>query len=124
MASIFGTALRNARKENNLTQAEFANLLGIGLMTLQRYEQGTRRPSAEMLERIRQKSGIDLSRSWLDDFQMSLKDEPLSRAAAESLSIIQELNPEGQDAALYTLRMISRIPEFRKDGHSPGSGKD
>ncbi len=124
MASIFGTALRNARKVSNLTQAEFANLLGIGLMTLQRYEQGTRRPSAEMLERIRQKSGIDLSRSWLDDFQMSLTDEPLSRGAAESLSIIQELNPEGQDAALYTLRMISRIPEFRKDGHCTGSGKD
>ena len=115
MASIFGNALRNARKEAKLTQAEFANLLGISLMSLQRYEQGSRRPSAEMLERIRQKSGIDLSRSWLDDFQMSLKDEPLSRAAAESLSIIQDLNQEGQDAALYILRMISKIPEFRKD---------
>lgn len=124
MASIFGNALRTARKEAKLTQVEFADLLGIGLMTLQRYEQGSRRPSAEMLERIRQKSGIDLSRSWLDDFQMSLKDEPLSRAAAESLSIIQELNTEGQDAALYTLRMISRIPEFRKDGHGHGSEKD
>ena len=114
MANIFGTALRKARKEKNLTQAEFADLLGISLPTLQRYEQGIRRPSSQMVDRIRMKSGIDLSASWLDDFQIPMKDEPLTRAAAESLSLIQELNPEGQDAALYTLRMISRIPEFRK----------
>lgn len=120
MASIFGTALRKARKEKNLTQAEFADLLGISLISLQRYEQGTHRPSSKMVDRIRTKSGIDLSAPWMDDFQISMKEEPLTRAAAESLSLIQELNQEGQDAALYTLRMISRIPEFRKDSTGPG----
>ena len=38
----FGEKLRNYRKENNLTQAEFAKNIGVGLKTLSLYENSQR----------------------------------------------------------------------------------
>ena len=45
----FGKRLREARIQQNKTQQEMADLIGVALQSYQRYEQGDREPSLSML---------------------------------------------------------------------------
>ena len=45
----FGKRLREARIQQNKTQQEMADLIGVALQSYQRYEQGEREPSLSML---------------------------------------------------------------------------
>ncbi|MBQ3305097.1 MAG: helix-turn-helix transcriptional regulator [Clostridia bacterium] len=52
--------IRELRKEKNLTQAEFARSIGIGVSTVGTYESGRAKPSAAVLAKIREVYGVDL----------------------------------------------------------------
>lgn len=45
----FGKCLREARIQQNKTQQEMADLIGVALQSYQRYEQGDREPSLSTL---------------------------------------------------------------------------
>ena len=45
----FGKRLREARIQQNKTQQEMADLIGVALQSYQRYEQGDREPSLSTL---------------------------------------------------------------------------
>lgn len=50
--SLFGTRLRQLRKEDNLTQKELAANLGLAFSTISMYERGIREPDFETAESI------------------------------------------------------------------------
>ena len=52
--------IRELRKEKNLTQADFARSIGIGVSTVGTYESGRAKPSAAVLAKIREVYGVDL----------------------------------------------------------------
>ncbi len=47
-----GTVLKKARERRKLTQAALAKRLGVHQVTIARLETGTRRPSADLLQRL------------------------------------------------------------------------
>lgn len=55
-----GDYLKKIRRENNLTQEEFATRLGIKRTTYANYEQNTREPSAKVLNTLATEFNIDL----------------------------------------------------------------
>ena len=62
MADQFPVRFRQLRKDLKLKQAAMAERLGISLKTLQRYEEGTTSPTADILQRVAA-LGVDLQ--WL-----------------------------------------------------------
>lgn len=50
--SVFGKILRELRTENNLTQTQLAQILGIAFSTVSMYERGEREPDFETMEAI------------------------------------------------------------------------
>ena len=52
--------IRELRKEKNLTQAEFAKAVDIGVSSVSAYESGRAKPSAAVLAKIREVYGVDL----------------------------------------------------------------
>lgn len=49
---ILGYRLRELRKENNMSQEELGKLLGVSKVSVSGYENGTRIPSLDILNRI------------------------------------------------------------------------
>jgi transcriptional regulator with XRE-family HTH domain len=65
-----GAKLKNLRKSRKLTQAEFAEKVGVSRSTLSCYEIDQRTPSVKTLQHIAQMFGVGL-----DYFGISTKDE-------------------------------------------------
>ena len=55
------TAIRRAREEAGISQAEAADRVGIKVQAWQQYEYGTRTPKDSMLEKIAVALGVDIS---------------------------------------------------------------
>lgn len=70
---MFGKRLRSARLKRGFTQQSIADKILISLRTYQKYEQGTRFPSYEVLVDLA--NNLNVSIDWLlgrDDFLESL----------------------------------------------------
>lgn len=52
--------IRELRKEKNLTQAEFAKAVGIGISSVSAYESGRAKPSATVLAKIHFLYGVNI----------------------------------------------------------------
>ena len=55
----FGERLRQIRKENNLTQKQFATRVGITERGVQRYEAGERKPTFDVIVSILDNVNVD-----------------------------------------------------------------
>ena len=58
----FGERMKTARKEKGLSQEELANLIGLKVGTVSKYEQGDRTPGIGKLQLIANALGCDTSR--------------------------------------------------------------
>jgi len=57
--------VKEIRKENNLTQTEFAERVGVGQNTIARIENGTRNPSGSVVRMICRE--FHVSQNWLEN---------------------------------------------------------
>jgi len=55
---MIGKNIKTLRKTQNLTQPEFAKIVGISRNSLSRYENGTSRVSTELIDRICNKFNV------------------------------------------------------------------
>ena len=69
---MIGSAIKKIRKSKNLKQIEFANKLKISTSSLSAIEQGARKPSLKMLEKIAK--GFDLPLSIIFWFTIERED--------------------------------------------------
>jgi transcriptional regulator with XRE-family HTH domain len=83
MLTSFGDYLRDLRQQNDLTQETLAERVGCAVQTLRAYEQGRRRPSREMAERLAHVLGVPADQIAAFVRLARITDTPPITAAAE-----------------------------------------
>lgn len=91
---MIGQNIKALRKTHDLTQPEFASILGISRNTLSRYENGTNTVSTEFLDMICQKFNVSYVElvgeekllTPVEDYEMTLKIEVLKERGANLLA--------------------------------------
>ena len=91
---MIGENIKTLRKTHDLTQPEFAKIVGISRNSLSRYENGTSSISTELIDRICQKfnvSYIDIVGEEklltpVEDYQLTLKIEMIKERGANILA--------------------------------------
>lgn len=91
---MIGQNIKSLRKTHDLTQPEFAKIIGISRNSLSRYENGTSSLSTELIDRICQKfnvSYVDIvgeekMLTPVEDYQLTLKIEVIKERGAAILS--------------------------------------
>ena len=91
---MIGENIKTLRKAHNLTQPEFAKIVGISRNSLSRYENGTSSVSTELIDRICQKfnvSYIDIvgeekMLTPVEDYQLTLKIEVIKERGVNILA--------------------------------------
>ena len=91
---MIGVNIKSIRKTHDLTQPEFAKIVGISRNSLSRYENGTSSVSTELIDRICQKFNVsyvdivgeDKLLTPLEDYQLTLKVEVIKERGAAILS--------------------------------------
>ena len=111
---MLGERIRVIRKRLNLSQKKFAEILGISLITLQRYEKGEREPSSEVLVNIKQKFKVNMNWLLTGEGKMFLEeDEKENSIEKEILELLaNEPDEEKKKALLDFLKRVwvSRQP--------------
>lgn len=82
--------IKSLRRIHDLTQLEFAKMIGISLNSLSRYENGTSQVSTELIDRICQKINVsyvdivgeDKMITPVEDYQLTLKVEVIKERGA------------------------------------------
>ena len=96
---MIGENIKALRKTHDLTQPEFAKIVGISRNSLSRYENGTSSVSTELIDRICQKfnvSYIDIvgeekMLTPVEDYQLTLKIEVIKERGANILAQLYRL---------------------------------
>lgn len=91
---MIGENIKSLRKTHDLTQPEFAKIVGISRNSLSRYENGTSSVSTDLIDRICQKfnvSYVDIvgeekMLTPVEDYQLTLKIEVIKERGAAILS--------------------------------------
>lgn len=99
---MIGENIKTLRKAHNLTQPEFAKIVGISRNSLSRYENGTSSISTELIDRICQKfnvSYIDIvgeekMLTPVEDYQLTLKIEVIKERGANILARLYRFQDE------------------------------
>lgn len=131
-----GTLLKAERKKRKMTQAEFANLLGISLMSVRRYENDERKPRLSESIKIAQVLRIELDQligkeAAADVFWQSFKDKKAEEVElpdehSNSASIppeerirfsLMKLNREGQERVADYAEVLEEAPRFRNPNY-------
>ena len=92
--AMIGDNIKSLRKTHDLTQSEFAKIIGISRNSLSRYENGTSSVSTELIDRICQKfnvSYVDIvgeekMLTPVEDYQLTLKIEVIKERGSAILS--------------------------------------
>lgn len=99
---MIGENIKILRKTHDLTQPEFAKIIGISRNSLSRYENGTSSISTELIDRICQKfnvSYIDIvgeekMLTPVEDYQLTLKIEVIKERGANILARLYRFQDE------------------------------
>lgn len=99
---MIGENIKTLRKAHNLTQPEFAKIVGISRNSLSRYENGASSVSTELIDRICQKfnvSYIDIVGEEklltpVEDYQLTLKIEVIKERGANILARLYRFQDE------------------------------
>ncbi|MCS4486887.1 helix-turn-helix domain-containing protein [Staphylococcus americanisciuri] len=91
---MIGKNISSLRKTHDLTQTEFANIIGISCNSLSRYENGTSPITTELIDTICQKFNVsyvdlvgkDKMLTPVEDYQLTLKIEVLKERGSVILS--------------------------------------
>ena len=91
---MIGDNIKSLRRTHDLTQPEFAKIVGISRNSLSRYENGTSSVSTELIDRICQKFNVSYVNivgeekllTPVEDYQLTLKIEVIKERGAAILS--------------------------------------
>lgn len=77
---MLGARIRRARNEANFTQEELAEKISVGVIQINRYENGKNQPTADVLMRIATALGVSA------DYLLGLSDDPSSNIKFDQLT--------------------------------------
>mgnify|MGYP001381399029 CR=1 FL=1 len=76
--------LKSQREKKKLTHAEFAEMLGVGVRQIARYESGENDPTSEVLARMSGVLGVSA------DYLLGITDNPTSNFQIDNLTISEK----------------------------------
>ena len=140
----FGENLRKIRNEKNMSQDDFATLLGTSKQVISRYETNQRSPKVSTVAEYAEKLGVSISTLTddpIDRIRASLgSDSPAAQKlrdvgeqlklpdlgtlfpdepdVVELVDIFHDLNSLGRQALMGTARGLAANPDMKKDGAS------
>ena len=123
METNTGQAIKNARMQKKMTQADLAKSVGLATVTIRQYENGSREPKVEILRKIAIALGVSVA-SLVDISDLpqvmveSLNEE--SAAYGEEWSAFNRmrtafsnLNHKGAERAAQAVEDLAKIPEYQ-----------
>ncbi len=110
--TYFGVRLQSLRKQDQLTQLQLADALGVKKSTIGMWENGKREPDFETLELIADYFNVPISNFFPDEgaFSSPEKEEDLTPFEREVLSMLRLLSEEQQQAFLSLLKTLPDSP--------------
>lgn len=112
MKNIFGLKIRELRKGKKLNQAQMAEILGVHLQTVCRYETGKLTPSPDVLSVLAEKFDVDVN--WL----FSEGQVPIVGESAVGYSVLSDLEEsllriikEGDAAKLAAVKAVLELAD-------------
>ena len=96
---MIGKNIKSLRKTHDLTQLEFARIVGISRNSLSRYENGTSSVSTELIDKKFNVSYVDIvgeekMLTPVEDYQLTLKIEVIKERGANILAQLYRLQDE------------------------------
>ena len=107
-----GSNIQKYRKEAGFTQKELAKKLNVAVGTIQQYELGKRQPRLEFLEKIANVLGVDVWNLY-DSYALNTDSDYF---LDKMNSFREELNEAGQEKAIEHVELLTKVPEYRKEG--------
>jgi len=117
----FAEKLSKLRNERGLTQQEMANLVGVGIAQVRRYEKGKSSPTLDVIKNIARTLGVSADELIFDEHERVAAAKIPDRKLLEQFELIAKLNPHDKDAIKTILDCVilkSRLEEvmpFRTD---------
>lgn len=126
-----GDALRKLRIQHGYTQQEVADVIGVTKSTISKYEKGQRNLSGDHIEKLSELFGADriyiftgkTKEEWRELIEMGpspeeanrryWEDAMLTEEDAEMLSLFNELNYDGKQAALERVEEMTQLPQYQ-----------
>jgi transcriptional regulator with XRE-family HTH domain len=118
----FAEKLAKLRNERGLTQQEMANLIGVGIAQMRRYEKGKSSPTLEVIKNIARTLGVSADELIFDEEERVAAAKILDSELLEQFDLVSKLSPNDKDAIktiLDSMIMKSRLQEVmpsHKDG--------
>ena len=136
MKSTFQKRLQERMDELGFRQADLAERTGLSKSRISHYINGRYEAKQEALYLLAK--ALDVNEAWLMghdvpkersiaekesdmSYELKLLDQisiRYGKAAVQALSVLNELNEEGQKKAVSALEDLSEIPKYRKDDDS------
>lgn len=133
----FSEKLRNLRKEKGMTQKELSVKLGTTPQNLAQYENGKRNPKPKTLQKIADALDVPVNalksdrELEFDNLMTTIKsiNDAVDRSIELEQTLITDyrsLNLQGQEKAREQMKLLTKIPEYRKkdDAHDNGATPD
>ncbi len=133
-----GENIRRLRKEKGYTQKQLAEKCDMYESQIRKYELSNANPKLDTIRKISAALGVYIS-DLVDDWSKISKDEisedlendgaenmshntaielsgyPLADSEKPLLETYRQLNPAGQDKAIEQVKLLTKIPEYRKE---------
>lgn len=104
----FGERLREKRKENNLTQKQLAEIIGVAKSTVAGYESGHSEPDMEKIVKIMGALDVDANYLWQDAMKYKSYDDYISSDALEIAKQYDHLEPDGKQFIQMAMKFAQR----------------
>lgn len=104
---MFKENLKELRLQDNLTQGDLAEKIGVGKSTISMWESGERTPSLEMLEALADFFNVSISRLWGDEEKpVAMDGSGLSSEELEVIKQLRHLPPSSRASFLSFLKTL------------------
>lgn len=101
-----GNLIRSIRIANGLSQQDFAKKIDASQTAVSYWENGSRQPRIDQLEKITRTFGVEL-------YTLPLASE-LKEDEQYMLAIFRQLNDVGKDKVTDFARILAKVPEYKK----------
>jgi transcriptional regulator with XRE-family HTH domain len=105
----FAEKLSKLRNERGLTQQEMANLIGVGIAQMRRYEKGKSSLTLDVIKNIARTLGVSADELIFDENERVAAAKILDRKLLEQFELIARLNPHDKDAVKTILDSMIRL---------------
>ena len=117
--STISNKIKQYRKEKGFTQEQLANAVGVSVMTIRRFEAGTREPRTLMLEKIANALDVPLIDLYVNKthnrFQLLNDILAANPEDEELLTAFDMLNSTGKQVAVQRVQELTEIERYTKD---------